>query len=133
MKVIADTDFLIDLYRGRQSALEKIDELTDEQAILYTTAINAAELFEGAYKSKSVTSSLSSVKNLLSSFIMLDFTIDDARTFGELITRLKGKEIGAMDTLIAAIAINLGSIVLTNNSDHFERTGVLISSWKNIA
>lgn len=130
MKVIADTDFLIDLYRGKSRANEKITELNEENAILYTTTINAAELFEGAYKSQSVTASLLKVKNLISSFIVLNFTTADAQTFGELVTRLKGKEIGAMDTLIASIAINTGSIVLTNNVTHFERTGVLITSWE---
>ncbi|MHA2251766.1 MAG: type II toxin-antitoxin system VapC family toxin [Candidatus Kariarchaeaceae archaeon] len=129
MKVVADTDFLIELYRGKEPALKKIQDLINEHAIMYTTSINAAELFEGAYKSKSVTTSISNVKNLLSSFIVLNFTIEDAKTFGELITRLKGKEIGAMDTLIASIAINNGSVVLTKNSLHFERTGVLITSW----
>ena len=51
---------------------------------------------------------------------------------GELIDHLarKGSSIGAMDTLIAAHALELGATLVTANTKHFQRVpGLSIANW----
>ena len=68
MKYLADTDFLVDLYRGSQRAISKLKELKTKQTIISTSTITAAELYEGAYKSRNVSASIVKVEALLNSF-----------------------------------------------------------------
>ncbi|MCY3415125.1 MAG: type II toxin-antitoxin system VapC family toxin [Candidatus Heimdallarchaeota archaeon] len=129
MKYLADTDFLINLYRKNEMARKLLTSLSDTDSRIYTSTINVAELFEGAYKSKNVNSALSNVNILLEAFQIIDFSYNHAKYFGELIARLKGHEIGDMDTLIASIAISENMTIITNNHEHFSRTGVSIIGW----
>ena len=129
MNLLADTDFLIELYRSKQAAINKLQSLIEIDTQLSTTTINAAEMYLGAFKSLNTTNSLYRVNQLLSGFDLIDFTVEHALTYGELVARLKGKEIGAMDSIIAAVALATGKIVLTRNIKHFDRTGVDIQTW----
>jgi tRNA(fMet)-specific endonuclease VapC len=52
--------------------------------------------------------------------------------FGQVGTTLAegGTPIGQMDTMIAAHALSLGFILVTNNSKHFSRvSGLRIENW----
>ncbi|MCE7734168.1 MAG: type II toxin-antitoxin system VapC family toxin [Candidatus Heimdallarchaeota archaeon] len=129
MNYLADTDYLINLYRQKKDAIALLKSMTKEKGKLYTSAINVAELFEGAYKSNDVNKALSNVNILLKSFEIVDFSFKHAKYFGELISRLKGNEIGDMDTLIASIAISENFTIITDNTKHFSRTGVNTTTW----
>jgi len=69
--LIVDTDILIDLLRKKDYAVLLIEKL-EEETYLTTSAINAFELYRGAYKSQNQEKNLASVKGLLNSLFILN-------------------------------------------------------------
>ncbi|MHA2247412.1 MAG: type II toxin-antitoxin system VapC family toxin [Candidatus Hodarchaeales archaeon] len=130
--MILDTDFLIDVLRRRQSAIEKLTELRDSPEELFVTHINLCELYRGAYQSKNIQENLVEIDTLLNYLGILPFTQTADQRFGELITQLEkqGRKIGEMDTLIASLALDQGQMILTRNIKHFKQTGVAIATYQ---
>ena len=62
-KVIVDTDILIDLLRKKDYAVSLIEKL-EKETYLATSAINAFELYRGAYKSQNQEKNLASVMDI---------------------------------------------------------------------
>ena len=120
--LIVDTDILIDLLREKDYAVSLIKKLEYEME-LATSAINAFELYRGAYKSQNQEKNLASVKGLLNSLCMLNTDEDSMEIAGEITARLErdGNMIDIRDLLIASIALVNGFGVLTNNVRHFNR------------
>ena len=120
--LIVDTDILIDLLREKDYAVSLIKKLEDEVE-LATSAINAFELYRGAYKSQNQEKNLASVKGLLNSLCMLNTDEDSMEIAGKITARLErdGNMIDIRDLLIASIALVDGFGVLTNNVKHFNR------------
>ncbi len=117
-----DTDILIDLLRKKDYAVSLIKKLEDGVE-LATSAINAFELYRGAYKSRNQEKNLASVKGLLNSLYMLNTDEDSMEIAGKITARLErgGNMIDIRDLLIASIALVNGFGVLTNNVGHFNK------------
>ncbi|MGB9940070.1 PIN domain-containing protein [Methanosarcina sp.] len=49
---VLDTSFIVDLLRGKNEALQKLDEMEAQEIPLSTTEINVLELYRGAYLSR---------------------------------------------------------------------------------
>lgn len=120
--LIVDTDILIDLLREKDYAVTLIKELEDEVE-LATSAINAFELYRGAYKSQNQEKNLSSVKGLLNTLRLLNTDEDSMEIAGKITARLErnGNMMDIRDLLIASIALVNGFGVLTNNIEHFNK------------
>ena len=120
--LIVDTDILIDLLREKDYAVSLVKKFEDEVE-LATSAINAFELYRGAYKSQNQEKNLASVKGLLNSLCMLNTDEDSMEIAGKITARLErdGNMIDIRDLLIASIALVNGFGVLTNNVKHFNR------------
>ncbi|MCX9083257.1 MAG: type II toxin-antitoxin system VapC family toxin [Candidatus Methanoperedens sp.] len=120
MAIVVDTDILIDLLREKEYAVLKIEELEKKQE-LATTDINAFELYFGAYNSSKKERNIVSAKGLLKTLILLHTNEDIMETAGRIFSemRAKGKMIEIRDLLIAAITLQNGYKLLTNNRDHF--------------
>lgn len=72
------------------------------------------------------------VKLILEAFPCLAWTTEAADVYGEIAAALekKGQSIGQMDTMIAAHALVAELIVVTHNTQHFERVPNLkIEDW----
>jgi tRNA(fMet)-specific endonuclease VapC len=133
---VFDTTFLID-WSGRESALRTRAEsvlLANVRAAepLYTTRLNVAEMWIGVHRSVQRDRELERVQKILRGFRVLEFDASAAEVFGEqsahLITR--GRPIGDMDILIAAIAITNRQRLVTRNVDHFrEIRGLVVESY----
>jgi tRNA(fMet)-specific endonuclease VapC len=123
MGIVIDTDFLIDLLRDKEHAVRKIRDLERKEE-LATTDINAFELYFGAYNSRDKTRNISSTKGLLKTLTLLHTREESMETAGRIFAqrRSKGKMIEIRDLLIAAIALQDGYKLLTNNREHFEGT-----------
>ena len=121
-RLIVDTDILIDLLREKDYAVSLIKKFEDELE-LATSAINAFELYRGAYKSRNQERNLASVKGLLNSLRMLNTDEDSMEMAGKIIASLdrEGNKIDIRDLLIASIALVNGFGVLTNNVEHFNK------------
>jgi len=94
-----------------------------ERSELATTMINLFELYLGAYKSRDVKQSLTSVKGLLSTLQVLPFTEKAAERAAGILAELeaKGRPIDSRDLFVGAIALEEGFAVLTQNTEHFAR------------
>jgi predicted nucleic acid-binding protein len=121
MGIVIDTDVLIDLLRDKEYAVSKIRELEKKEE-LATTDINAFELYFGAYNSRDKNRNISSTKGLLKTLTLLHTREESMETAGRIFAgkRAKGKMIEIRYLLIAAIALQNGYKLLTNNREHFE-------------
>jgi tRNA(fMet)-specific endonuclease VapC len=125
-----DSDFIADLDRGKDAAFAKLDELEQRGEVVYTTAINVAELYHGANNSQSIEQSTAKVEKILDKFLILDLDYKSAKTWGRLSAQLKSNAIGERDLFIASIALSHKQSLLTRNSRHFERVPDLtVESW----
>jgi predicted nucleic acid-binding protein len=120
--LIVDTDILIDLLRKKDYAVLLIEKL-EEEIYLATSAINAFELYRGAYKSQNQEKNLASVKGLLNSLLILNTDEDSMEIAGKITASLErtGNMMDIRDLLIASIALVNGFGVLTNNIKHFNK------------
>ncbi|HJH25254.1 MAG TPA: PIN domain nuclease [Methanophagales archaeon] len=120
--LIVDTDILIDLLRKKEYAVSLIKKL-EHGVELATSAINAFELYRGAYKSRNQEKNLASVKGLLNSLRILNTDEDSMEIAGKITASLErdGNMMDIRDLLIASIALVNGFGVLTNNVGHFNK------------
>lgn len=120
---ILDTDLIINYLRNRPNAVKIIKNLKKDNIPLKTTIFNAAELFKGAYLSSNVGKSLRGITDLLKHFEILDYSIEDAQTYGQISASLKkeGQTIGVFDALIASIVIRWEETLITRNLKHYSR------------
>jgi len=100
---------------------------------IFISSISVAELQYGVYNSRDVEKNRTALVEFLAPFDILNFDDDDAEQFGLIRAQLRkeGKIIGPYDMLIAAQAIAKSLILITNNSDEFNRVnGLIIEDWK---
>ncbi|HOI12311.1 MAG TPA: type II toxin-antitoxin system VapC family toxin [Methanoculleus sp.] len=117
-----DTSFLIDLIRHDPEAMRTLEAIEQEGLPLAATAINALELYRGAFLSASVQENLREVEAIMAALIELPITDETYRIFGALAAELRenGRPIGDFDEVIAAVTLaNDGEIV--TRDDHFTR------------
>jgi tRNA(fMet)-specific endonuclease VapC len=122
--VCLDTTFFADLFRKNPAAEKKLIELANETQTVSTTVMTVAELYYGAFKSKSMTDEMKNVASVLNTFLILDMNPEGARIFGEILSTLekKGQIIPDRDILIGAIALSKGETTLiTRNAKDFAR------------
>lgn len=96
------------------------------------SVITYLELIFGAWKSAHAQDNLSKIERLRRLIPVAPLDVDTANEYGRLRTELerKGTTIGAYDLLIAAHALSLGLILVTNNVREFERvSGLKIENW----
>lgn len=120
--LIVDTDVLVDLLRKKDYAVSLIKRFEDEIE-LATSAINAFELYRGAYKSRNQEKNLVAVKGLLNSLRIVNTAEDSMEIAGKIIASLErdGNMMDIRDLLIASIALVNGFGILTNNVAHFNK------------
>ncbi len=102
-----DTSLLIDLIRHDPEAMRTLDAMEREGLPLATTAINALELYRGAFLSASVQENLREVEAITRALIELPITDETYRIFGTLAAELRGRgsRIGNSDEVVAAITL----------------------------
>ena len=120
--LVFDTTILIDALHRKEAALRKIVELEDAEETIYTTQINALELYKGAYLPTKSNEDLEKVKKLLDAFVVLPINDDTYEWFAGLSAELKsrGESINDFDELIAAITIANGAAIVSRGG-HFRR------------
>ena len=130
--VLLDTDILIGFLRNNEEAVNKISRLLAKHVILFTTSINTAELYFGAYLSEKSQENLKAVEKLTKIINIIPFELNHSKIYGELRSDLqkKGEIINELDIFIATIAIEKDLPIITRNSKHFERIMKLtVDTW----
>jgi tRNA(fMet)-specific endonuclease VapC len=127
---LLDTNILSDLIRRPAGKItQRIKAVGDEK--ICTSIVVAAELRYGAYKkgSRRLTRQLELV---LSALVILPLEQPVDRRYAEIRTGLEqaGTPIGPNDMLIAAHALALGLVLVTDNVDEFSRVpGLSLENW----
>ena len=123
---------MIDLLRDNPAAEKKLQYYTENYEPLTTTAINAAELFKGAYRARERKGEVAKARSILEYLELLELSLPVCETYGRLMNELrsKGSLIGDLDVLIASTAITHRQILVTRNKAHFEKVqGLIVESW----
>jgi len=124
---ILDTDVCIEILRANRIVINKITTLPDNTR-LFTSVINASELFHGAYNSRHPALRIGEVKEFLQGLEVLPLNLEACEKYGELKTRLKihGVVIPDIDLFIASIALVHNLVLVTHNISHYQRIKELV-------
>lgn len=124
---VGDTSYFIDLMhedRPDHSAAHEVARThVEEGRPLYMTAMTRFELFTGSERYTEPIEERSRIQGLLDRYESLPLAPESADRAGKIHGRLAadGRTIGAIDALIAGIALEHDQRLLTRNVDEFER------------
>lgn len=132
MKYLVDTNVCVDFLNGRYpSVLEHWRRVSPDD--LWVSSVAIAELRYGADKSRRASRNHKNLDRFLEEVQCAMFDIDAAREFGRIRSGLerRGTPIGPYDTMIAAHALSLGCVLVTDNQREFERIeGLKLENWR---
>jgi predicted nucleic acid-binding protein len=116
MKLLLDTSILIDVLRLRNQRSAWLAELVRGGHSLSTTTLNIAELYAGMRPNEEARS-----ERLLAGLELYELSGTSARLAGRLKNTwaCKGHTLTLADTIVAAIAIEHGCALLTDNRKDF--------------
>ena len=150
MTYLLDTNIIVYMVRGlklrdnpnaqqrqRHRIAVRILDLAEKQNAagheVALSAVTVAELEFGARNSGDYESELDAIRRAITPFRQFPFDANDcAAHYGIIRHRLEssGKPIGSLDTLIAAHALALDAILVTNNTTEFSRVpGLQCENW----
>ncbi|HAB51805.1 MAG: hypothetical protein A2315_15695 [Ignavibacteria bacterium RIFOXYB2_FULL_35_12] len=131
MRYLLDTNICIYIIKKKpEPVIKKFTKLRPGSVAI--SSISLSELYYGVVKSSKPNENMIALQEFISPLIVLDFTDQDALFYGKIRVDLerKGKPIGAMDLLIAAIAKSRELVLITNNVREFSRISDLkIENW----
>ena len=121
--MIADTSFLIDLMRRKETALEKLKTIERNNESQYSTSPSVFELAVGIYLSKIPEKEKEKVNSVLQRFSVLNLGLGEAVIGGSILGELysRGMPIDPIDAQIAGIARCIKQPIVTRDTEHFER------------
>lgn len=122
--------FLLNQRGGFENIIQCMDGMSRED--IGISAITVAELDYGIAASKKQSDNVKRLERFLLDFEVIDFNRASAAAYGPLRSNLQaqGTPIGPMDFLIAAHALALNAILVTNNTREFERVpGLRLEDW----
>ena len=131
MRYMLDINICIYTIKHKPEAVIKkfLTHAPDEMCI---SAISYAELMHGVEKSQAIEKNRLALSLFLSPITVLKFDDSAAREYAKIRADLekKGTPIGPMDLLIAGHAKSKGLILVTNNTQEFNRVNDLqIEDW----
>ena len=122
-----DTCICIDVIRGRMPGL--VERFYDFD--LAISAVTFAELEYGVHRSANPLRNKSALRRFCAGVVIYPFDTSAASIYGRIRSELAsaGTPIGPLDTLIAAHAVALDAVLITNNIKEFQRVqGLRIKS-----
>ena len=131
MKYMLDTNICIYLIKQKPAVVLERFRQTDISEISISS-ITLSELFYGVSKSSKPEQNLMALTQFAAPLEIMPFGGEAAQYYGDLRAHIEiqGTTIGSLDMLIAAHAISLSSILITNNEKEFNRVANLkIENW----
>lgn len=125
---LLDTNICIDFVDGRSDiARQRVKD--NFKSGLYVSAITAAELLVGPRESNDPEGDREKAERFLSIVTNMDFDHLAAEHYAMLVQRV-GVNRRSFDRLIAAHALALGAVLVTNNEKHFaDVPGLKVENW----
>ena len=130
MRYMLDTNICIYLIKSHPpQVLRRLEALNQGAAVM--SVVTYAELRAGLEIQTANRAQDEHVLSLLVSKIpVLPLTESDAESFGVLRAAVRDRSRNAMDRLIAAQAVNVGLILVTNNEADFkDYPGLVVENW----
>jgi tRNA(fMet)-specific endonuclease VapC len=130
MRYLLDANAVIGLLNDAASGLAQRAR-REKPADIAISAIVAHELFYGAFKSRRAQRNVALVDALR--FAVIEFDKEDARQAGKIRALLAstGTPIGPYDVLIAGQAMARNMVLITGNTDEFQRIpGLRLEDWR---
>jgi len=133
MNYMLDTNMCIYLIKRKPpEVLARFKQTEISQVSI--SSITLSELFYGVSKSAKSEQNFMALTQFLAPLEILPFGSEAAQYYGQLRTLLerKGPPIGSLDMLIAAHALSIPCILVSNNEKEFIRVpGLKIENWTN--
>jgi predicted nucleic acid-binding protein len=126
-----DTDFLVAILRKNPEAKRKMDEL-DIEGRHSTTALNAFEVYYGAYRSRRREVNVKEAKRILARLEVLPLGEDSAEKAGRIFAELeaKGVPLDFRNVLIAGVSLTNRLKIVTRDTEHYSRiVGLQVEVW----
>jgi tRNA(fMet)-specific endonuclease VapC len=125
---LIDTNIAIDLGEGIKNVLEKFDQ---HEGVVFMSALTLAELQRGLFKNSSHFALRQLRLSKLMKYIpVIPFGPEAAEAYGQIIAQcgwVKGRD---FDRMIAAHAMSLNAVFVTNNAADFrDIPGLKIENW----
>ncbi len=131
MKYILDTNICIYVIKQKPAVvIERFRKINISEIAI--SSITLSELFYGVSKSSKPEQNFMALTQFVAPLEILPFGGEAAQYYGDLRAHLEkqGTPIGSLDMLIAAHALSLTSILVTNNEKEFKRVPNLnIENW----
>ena len=128
IRYLLDTDTLSYLVKKTDTFHKNIFQrlLKEPEGSIAISVISVAEVSRGLENLKNKNTPkqeklINAIEHMLTAFVVLEFDEEAAWLYGKVRTELllQGKDIGVMDTLIAAHALSQSLTLVTNNTKHF--------------
>lgn len=130
-KIMLDTNICIYILNNKPAGIKKhFDKY--ELGEIAISSISVAELFFGVEKSKFKESNTLALNAFLANLKVLEFASKEASVYAKIRADLERRKalIGAMDMLIASVAVANDLTLITNDSKDFKRVKNLqIENW----
>lgn len=130
MKYLLDTNIIIYWWKGNKNIENKIIEVGLGNLALPYFVIS--ELYFGAYKSIKVNENLEKINELIDYIPIINSNNSIMKTVGQIKAELqsKGNNLDDADIHIAAVALDLDIILVSNNIKHFMKIEYLkLENW----
>ncbi|WP_324665381.1 type II toxin-antitoxin system VapC family toxin [Haloarcula sediminis] len=124
--MILDACFLIDLLAEDAGAVAKLDEITDELLVVPTLVYT-----EVGIGIDPTTATGQQFDEILDDIPLVPYDSEAARRAVDIQRDLSqnGEQIGAVDAMIAGIAVSRDEPIVTRNASEFARTPVRVSPY----
>lgn len=129
---LLDTDILSELFKEHPKVNARAAEYLREHTSLTISHIQKYEVLKGL-KAKKADKQIALFKRFCAKSDMLSITDDAIEKASEIYASLKltGNIISDADIFVAAIAITNNLVLVTNNTNHFNRIkGLKLDNWK---
>ncbi len=131
MRYLIDTDTCIAIAREKPAyVLARFQRLKPGDVGM--SVVTYMELYYGARNSRVSDANLDKLTQLATLIPPIPLEVNSASHYADIRVDLEraGRRIGAYDLLIAAHALALGLILITNNTDEFSRIqGLRVENW----
>ena len=131
MRYMLDTNICIFSIKNKSTALiQRLSNIDPSEICI--SSITLSEMYYGVYKSQAKEKNLLALEKMLTSIEVVSFDSIAAQAYGEIRAAMEktGNIIGPLDFLIAAHALSLKSILITNNISEFKRVKNLkVEDW----
>lgn len=127
-----DTNVCIDLLRRQNEPLRRRMKRISRENLLMSS-ITLSELWVGVMKSNRPSFNEERLLDFVLPFRLLSFDDVAAEQYGWILADLEhqGLAIGPLDLLIAAHALSLGAVLVTDNVREFKRVpGLQVQNWR---